>query len=235
MKSALFAMACGLAVIMVPACADDSSAEPVAIIPIGDSLTERVGANTYRCHLDAMLTEADVEFDFVGSRTQPASAYTCSTEFDRDHEAFSGASITQLGDAAIESVGSLQPAVALVLLGGNDLERQSPADVADELASFVGDLQAARPDLTVLVAQYPACLPTPGCEINMAFNDEIADFARLTTDESTVLVVDMYTDFSLDNLHDAYHPNDAGDEEMARRWMSALTDSGAIDVTTESA
>ena len=56
--------------------------------------------------------------------------------------------------------------------------------------------------------------------------------ANLSAGRSTVIVVDMFTDFSLDDLADAALPNDSGDEEMARRWMTALTNSGVIEVAS---
>jgi hypothetical protein len=56
--------------------------------------------------------------------------------------------------------------------------------------------------------------------------------ADLSTARSTVIVVDMFTDFSLDDLADAAHPNDSGDEEMAGRWMAALTDSGVVEAAS---
>lgn len=220
--------------IVVPACGDDSSAEPVTIIPIGDSLTERVGTINYRCYLDAMLNEAGVEFDFVGSLTSGAAEeYNCATEFDLDHEAVNGASIDTRAEPATESVELLQPDVALVLLGGNDVNSQSPDEAADELASLVEDLQAAQPDITILVAQYSPCRSSAAwCENMPPFNEAIASFASLSTERSSVMVVDMFTDFSLDGLQDAVYLNDAGAEEMARRWMAALTDSGAIEAST---
>jgi lysophospholipase L1-like esterase len=222
-----------LSLVIGTACSDDPAAEPVTIIPIGDSLTERVGASTYRCHLDRMLREAGVEFDLVGSLTQPASAYTCPTEFDRDHEAVSGATIDRPPDAALDTVESVQPDVALVLLGTNDLVgQQEPAEVAAELEGFVRDVQRAQPDITILVGQLPPCgYSSDWCQQGWpAFNDEVASFGRLSTDRSTVTVVDMFSDFDLDEATAvAGHPNAAGDEEMARRWMDALTESGAID------
>jgi len=229
-RGVLVSIVVGLAMVTVSACADDSSTEPVTIIAIGDSLTENAGASTYRCHLDAMLNEAGVDFDFVGSLTSvPASDYDCSTEFDRDHEAVNGATIDTRAGPAVESVELLQPDVALVLLGENDLVRQSPTEVADELASLVEDLQAASPDIMILVAQYTPCQSTSSwCQNMPAFNDAIESFARLSTEQSSVTVVDMFTDFSLDGLQDSAHMNDAGAAEMARRWMAALTDSGAI-------
>lgn len=208
--------------------------EPLTIMAIGDSFTDRLKASTYRCYLDQMLNEAGVSFDFVGANSPPASNYTCPTEFDTDHEARSGASIDDRAGPAIESVGLLGPDVALVLLGAGDirLDRQPVDEAADELASFVEDLQATSPDITILVTQLMPCVSTEAaCQEGWpAFNDAIASLRRLSTDRSTVTVVDMYTGFSLDDLlPDGFHPNDAGDQEMAGRWMRALQEAGAVN------
>lgn len=64
-----------------------------------------------------------------------------------------------------------------------------------------------------------------------AFNDAIAGFSSLSTDESSVTVVDMATGFSRDYLRDSFNPNDAGDEFLAGRWMAALQEAGAIGTT----
>ncbi len=217
--------------------ADGVVGEPLTLIAIGDSTTDRSGgAATYRCYLDQMLTEAGVSFDFVGSRNPTrVESYGCPTEFDMDHEAASGADIASRAGPALASVETLQPDVALVMIGSANLDRGEPVDeVADELAAFVADLQAASPDLTILVAQELPCVPNEyrrgRCEeIGPAFNETIATFGELSTATSTVTVVDMHTDFSLnDFLPDGMHTTDAGDEEMARRWMAALAESGAV-------
>jgi lysophospholipase L1-like esterase len=120
-------------------------------------------------------------------------------------------------------------------LGANDIiGHELPSAVADELATFIQDLQSAHPDLAVLVAQYPPCRSSSEwCQQDWpAYNREIASFARLSTDRSSVIVVDMCTGFSLDDLGDSVHPNDAGDEEMASRWMSALSDSGVLEAAS---
>ena len=224
------------------ACGDESAdGQPVSIIAIGDSNTDRAGAATYRCYLDQMLTEAGVSFDYVGGET-PTSAilYDCPTEFDMYHEAAFGGRINEIADPAVASVEALQPDVALVLLGGNDLRFQTRDDAPNELVSFVEDLQAASPDLTILVGQLLPCVPNvPGsllteerCEdFTPAFNEAIASFGELSTATSTVTVVDMHTGFRVDDLlsDDGVHPTDAGDEEMARRWMAALAESGAVE------
>ena len=211
---------------------DGAEDQPLTIMPIGDSNTQRVGASTYRCYLDQMLNEAGVSFDFVGSFDPPAADFTCPAEFDRHHEAISGVSVNQHAPQAIESAELLQPDVALVLLGAADIFNGQPADeAADELAEFIGDLQATRPDITILVGQYTPCRSTSSwCEESWpALNDAIASFADLSTEGSSVVVVDMFTGFSMDYLVDSAHPNDDGDEEMARRWMTGLREAEVIE------
>jgi hypothetical protein len=212
---------------------NDDAGGPVAIMAIGDSFTDRGGVGTYRCHLDRMLTEAGVSFDFVGTRAARAGVYTCPHEFDMDHEAVIGDSIDNRAGPVLESVELLQPDVALVLLGAADIRvNDQPSDeAAAELASFIEDLRAVSSDITILVAQLMPCDPSHEvCEEGWpAFNDAIASFGDLSTERSSVTVVDMYTGFNLDDLPDGFHPNDAGDEEMAKRWMAALAESGAIE------
>jgi len=51
----------------------------------------------------------------------------------------------------------------------------------------------------------------------------------LSTDESTVMFVDMHTGMSTDLLRsNNLSFTDAGDEMMATRWMAALEESGVI-------
>ena len=52
--------------------------------------------------------------------------------------------------------------------------------------------------------------------------------SRLSTEDSDVIVVDMRTGFGPDYLRDAWHPSEAGDQWMARRWMEALQDAGLV-------
>lgn len=225
------------------ACGDDEQSGPLTIMPIGDSWTDGVdGSHTYRCYLDQMLTDAGVQFDFVGSRSTPAAgdSYGCPVEFDQDHESKFAASIGGIRDRALDSVEQLQPDVALVLLGAGELAAAEPPDAAaDELAAFVADLQAVSPDIDVLVAQLiPIDYDGPVddstrslmSQHSAALNDEIASFARLSTDDSLVAAVDMSSEFPVDHLlPDGLHPNEKGDELMATRWMIALQDVGALD------
>jgi len=209
---------------------------PVTIMHVGEGLTQGGrDHSTYRCFLDAMLRDADIAFDFVGSRQKPADGYdyTCPTDFDQDHEAWARARVggfeTEMMTA---SVGALQPDVALIHLGSEDVWMTGdPEGTTERLELFITRLQAASPDITLLVASMIPCVtPLPWCTDGYpALNDALASFSNLSTDESTVMFVDMHTGMSTDLLRsNNLSFTDAGDEMMATRWMAALEESGVI-------
>lgn len=211
---------------------------PITIMAIGEGATQgEVGNSTYRCFLDMMLHDAGVTFDFVGSRQKPQDGnvedYGCPTDFDPDHEAWFGAVVGGMETQKMtESVKALQPDVALIHLGGTDVWRQGdPVGAAERLESFITGLQAVNPDITLLVATMIPCrTPLPWCvEDYPVFNDAIASLGDLSTDESTVVVVDVNTGMSTDLLRsNNLSFTDEGNEMMAARWMAALEESGAI-------
>ena len=219
---------------------------PLTIMPIGDSITHgEAGTATYRCYLDRMLDEAGVSFDFVGSHDANINGleYGCPTAFDQDHEGYAGGTIGSVGSVATFSVEDLQPDVALIHLGGNDIyEGRDPAASASRLASLITELQGVSPDITILVAQIIPCdteQATPRyaglCadeEVGPVFNDAIASFTSLSTDESSVTVVDVNTGFGPDHLRDEWHPSDLGDRLIASRWLQALQEAGLIATGT---
>lgn len=209
---------------------------PVTIMHVGEGLTQGDrNDSTYRCFLDAMLRDAGIAFDFVGSRQKPADGYdyTCPTDFDQDHEAWVGAPLggfeTEMMTASVEA---LQPDVALVHLGSEEVwNTGDPDGTAEKLKSFITGLQAASPDITILVASMIPCVtPLPWCtDAYPALNDAIASFGNLSTEKSTVMSVDMRTGMSTDLLRsNNLSFTDAGDEMMASRWMAALEESGVI-------
>jgi len=217
-----------------------TTASAVTIMHIGGGLTQGGGDHsTYRCFLDTLLHDAGVVFDFVGSRQKPADGYdyTCPTDFDQDHEAWAGAQVGGLEtEMMTASVEALQPDVALVHLGGFDVwKRGEPLVTAGRLELFITGLQAVSPDITLLIAQMIPCVtPLPWCtEDYPALSDAIASFGSLSTDESTVMAIDMHTGVSTDLLRpDNLSFTDAGDEVLASRWMDALEESGVITASS---
>ena len=212
----------------------------LTIMPIGDSITQsETGAPSYRCFLDTMLHARGVSFDFVGSRQTPfgGDPYRCPREFDPDHEGYWGGEINQAVRNVTPNVERLQPDVALIHLGTNDIGRgDTPGDAANELGSFISGLQATQPEITILVAQLIPCDIDEGnnsyaafcAEAIPAFNEAVADLSELSTATSTVSVVDMYTGYDPTHFRDALHPSDEGYVFMAERWLEALVKAGVI-------
>jgi lysophospholipase L1-like esterase len=200
------------------------------MMPIGDSITQgSAGWQTYRCHLDELLTTAGVAFDFVGGRSLPdgGGEYGCPRPFDTDHEGRWGRRIEEVIPDVTAAALLLQPDVALIHLGTNDiLQGQGAADTASELATLVEELRSARSDVVVLVAQIIPCEPSFGtmCSSDLPdFNAFVRELAsKLSTTQSPVIAVDMATGFFLDDLRDGVHPTDAGDLVLAERWFEAL-------------
>ena len=213
-----------------------AAVSPITIMHVGEGGTEGdQNRSTYRCFLDTMLHDAGIAFDFVGSRQKPAYGYeySCPTDFDQDHDAWKGAIAGGMEtEKMTESVEALQPDVALIHLGGDDVWRQNdPVGAAERLKLFITGLQAVSPDTTLLVASMMPCkTPLPWCtEGYPALNDLIASFGSLSTDESIVMFVDMTTGISVDLLRlNGLEFTDAGDEVMAGRWLAALEESGVI-------
>ena len=230
----------GVLILAVTAVVSCSQNEPISIMPIGDSITQgQARSASYRCYLDAMLEDAGVSFELVGSQTEPfgGEEYECPHDFDRDHEGYWGARIAEAGLEVTPAVEELKPDVALIHLGTNDIyEYVPPADAAADLESLISGLQAAHPTITILVAQIIPCgmkAPLPGrCfseEVGPAFHDAVAPFNGLSTDESSVIVVDMYSGFDRYDLRDDWHPNDDGEQYMASRWMIAMERAGLLN------
>lgn len=215
-----------------------AAVSPIMIMHVGEGITQgEVGTSTYRCFLDMMLNDVGVAFDFVGTRQNPIDGdvddYGCPTDFDPDHEAWFGAVAGGMETQKMtESVEALQPDVALIQLGGTDVWRQKdPVGAVERLGLFITGLQAVSPDITLLVGSLIPCrTPLSWCTDDYpVFNDTIASLESLSTDESTVMVVDLHTGISTDLLRsNNLSFTDEGDELVAARWMTALEESGVI-------
>jgi lysophospholipase L1-like esterase len=214
-----------------------SSAAPVRIAPIGDSITEGNNSRqSYRYPLWKKLVAAGVDFDFVGSRNTndgwtPAMPDYLGRQFDRDHE---GHTFNQ----SIEIRNGLQnywmanyvPDIALVHAGTNDWWDDA-AFTETYLRSIVEVLRARNPQIVILLAKlipFYNFNDTQDYHNNRitATNARVAVIAaEMTTAVSPIIVVDQNTGFNRMpgfDSDDGTHPSAAGEEKMAQRWFDAL-------------
>jgi hypothetical protein len=77
----------------------------------------------------------------------------------------------------------------------------------------------------VLLAEIIPCKEEAGCDQFPQINDVNIPMVAQTDDspQSRVFLVDQYSGFDPTTLlHDLYHPNDTGEQFMARQWFNAI-------------
>ncbi|RMI42043.1 SGNH/GDSL hydrolase family protein [Streptomyces triticirhizae] len=213
-----------------PAEAVATAAEPTRIMALGDSITGSPGC--WRALLwQDMRAAGYTDVDFVGSRAPDG----CGFPYDGEHEGHGGILATGIvRDNLLPGwMANANPDVVMMTLGTNDVWSGLPtATILDAYTTMIGQMRAHNPDVQVLVAQILPMNPN-GCgdcgnrvvELNAAIPGWAAG---LTTPESPLTVVDLWTGFdTATDTSDGVHPNDSGIRKMADTWFPALT--GVLD------
>lgn len=222
-------------VIFVGSCAADTQTDPNAlkILPVGDSRAQgaRPAFESYRYPLWKQLVASGQSFDFVGP-LEDAQRYASfqGQRFDRDHAGVGGfttGDILDNIDDALEEIAS--PDVVLLGIGGNDLLGDVPqSQIFANLTEIVATLRQSNPEVTIIMEQI-----APGLSNFMTgqrqvafdqFNARVLVFAgQQSTIASPIIVVDMAQGWSDAWMADDVHYNQAGADEVARRYFQALS------------
>jgi lysophospholipase L1-like esterase len=195
----------------------------VRVLPLGDSITAGVAANSYRPDLWSALDDDFCAVDFTGTQRGPTSASALT--FDRDHEGHSGFRTDQiLADLPTYLAGNT-PDVAMILLGTNNvIQATSLLTAKADLGAIIDQLRTHNPDVTVLLARIPPNKPV-NATATATMNSHISALVtEKNTAQSPVVLVDLFTGFDGTTLlqSDQIHPNAAGDLEIANRFFSIL-------------
>ena len=202
-----------------------AAAEPVRIMPLGDSITGSPGC--WRAILWNRLQAAGyTNIDFVG--TLPTQG--CGVAHDGDNEGHGGILGTNIADQNLLPpwLAATDPDIVLMHLGTNDVwSNRSPATILAAYGKMVDQMRAQNPRTIVLVAQIIPMNPSncADCAARVvALNQAIPAWAAgKSTVESPVRVVDQFTGFNpATDTGDGVHPNDAGIQKMSDRWYPAL-------------
>ncbi|HRX96656.1 MAG TPA: SGNH/GDSL hydrolase family protein [Bacteroidales bacterium] len=231
--------------------ADSLHAQPIQILPLGNSITQASNLyKSYRYELWKKLLDDGLDFNFVGSQTDH---YNCGTpvfpdylgqSFDMDHEGHWGWRCDEVidgdgGTSNCRGSGGLSdwlmnytPDIALIHLGTNDLFQGTGGNYTinttiSELETIVDILRADNPNVIILLA-----LLIPTSDVNQAWkietlNAEIPNIAVTKYDpNSPIVIVDQFTGYDpvTDNQSDGTHPNAIGEEKMAQKWRDAIID-----------
>lgn len=213
-----------------------STAEPVRILPLGDSITQaNKETQSYRYPLWKKLVDAGIEVDFVGSlntnveKSTPDWPDYKGKTFDRDHEGHWGwyTDLFLQSETLPAWLQNYTPDIVLLHLGTNDVFRESHTEeTVIKLKKIIEELQKDNPNVTVLLAKLMSSTSDKNpkiLELN-AQMDKLAEDA--STQTSRVIVVDQNSGFDPKvgaDTYDGTHPNANGEEKMAQRWFDALS------------
>lgn len=222
------------------------------IVAIGDSITQsNLLHPSYRYRLWKKLLKKGISFDLVGSQNKNSDkcikdegAYQCQNGklvnppdqigqkddvdtgkvFDPDHEGYWGKKTDEVLDELRKKnvLPVLAPDVALVHLGTNDIgQGQTVGSAIANLKALIGDLQESNPNVTILVAKIIPYSNNP--QAVTPLNNAIAGLASRSTETSKVIIVDQYSGFdSTTDTFDGVHPNDSGEEKIARKFFNEI-------------
>lgn len=213
--------------------ASPALAAPLKIIAIGDSITQggKLGTEqyTYRWPLTHLLRDEQVDFDFIGTRTEGLDpAYRWPAPWDAHHEGFYGATSAFVRDRLREDLPKLAPPdVALIDLGTND-DKGGIGNIGDAtiapLHDMIGMLRARNPKVAIYVALIPAPIVR-----RVVLHTRVRWAAhQLSTPESPVVAVDQDRSWTADphdpasDTVDWVHPNPRGQRKMAEAWLDAM-------------
>lgn len=215
----LWRLGLALAVGLTIAAAAPAQAESnggVRVMPLGDSITD--GWNVPGGYRIGLWQRASGWYtvDFVGSGFNgPASLG------DHDHEGHPGWRIDELDANIVPWIRSANPRTVLLHIGTNDVNQDHDmANAPARLGALIDKIRVNAPLAEVFVAQLtPESNPTWEARIR-TFNAAIAGVVAQKGPRTHL--VDMHTGLTEADLADGVHPNEAGYDKMAARWLTAL-------------
>ncbi|MCG8926296.1 cellulose binding domain-containing protein [Lentzea sp. CC55] len=204
-----------------PALADQSTprpaAEPVRVMPLGDSITQGGSIGGYRLDLGAKLRAEGRTVDFVGSLADGPGSLP-----DRDHEGHPGWTIAQIDAIVVNRLRTYNPRTILLHIGTNDMYGSDPAGAPRRLSALVDKITAQAPGAEVFVS---TIIPIRFADATVRnYNAAIVPMLRAKAAAGKrVHVVDMYPAVPISDLPDGIHPNAVGYSKMANVWFNALS------------
>ncbi len=199
------------------------------IMPLGDSNTAGVVSGDpiggYRDDLDALLTDAGINFNFVGTLNDGAG-------FDADHEGHNGMRADEIANnlaSWFNTLGSQVPRFIMLQIGTNDISQgQTPQSTADDIADIL--------DVIFNNADYNCVILSSVLPRNDEHDAEVTQLNLLIKNLYYTKRAEGYNIHYLglneifksngnwvnDYLHDQRHPNNDGFNLMAQGFFNAL-------------
>ncbi|CAO2654694.1 Nn.00g114270.m01.CDS01 [Neocucurbitaria sp. VM-36] len=196
--------------------------QTVKVMPFGASIVSKC----WRANLQAKLKNNGIKnFDFVGSLGGSCGG----NGVDQDHEGHAGSLAVDYAKNGNLTVWLNQnpPDVVVMLLGTNDvlLGKKPVNDILAAYDVLLSQMRAKNAKMQIIFSNLlpldPARWPQEGVDGIKALNSAIASYApRKSTAQSPVYFVDNFAGFNaVSDTTDGEHPNDAGNEKMAKKFF----------------
>jgi lysophospholipase L1-like esterase len=207
------------------------------IMIVGNSIS--AGPGCYKKYLaESLAANGITAYEFVGEYADSCrghvrhSAMSCATSGHYTQESFTvpNCTGTERHPGMARLVRSHNPDVVMIQLGVNDVwGGDAPVQpILDNYATLVQQARAHNPRVVVVIAQIHKIITEDCTNTQSTANAERlvaaipAWAARISTNESPVLVADLWTNSDPRQAADCVHPNDAGARRMADNWYAAL-------------
>ena len=205
---------------------------PVAIMPLGDSITydDYVGDTrptseriAYRKTLWESLDADEYWFDFVGSLV---AGNSFSPPFDPDNEGHPGFRDADIASQVYAYLSGKPADVVLLHIGTNNLENDPNYNDPNNVENILDEIDRFDENITVLLARIIERVGDDGR--TNAFNDAVETMAdSRIADGDKIVMVDMEDGAGLDytigvDMIDTLHPNASGYDKMADKWFWSL-------------
>jgi lysophospholipase L1-like esterase len=212
------ALAGATGILHVRAPVPPAAGRPVAIMPLGDSITAGwpdMGYGGYRHRLGALLAHDGYAVRFVGSQRSGRVIP------DPANEGHLGWTIPEL-KAGIDSrhwLETYRPDIVLLHIGTNDLDTGGAGAAPANLSALLADMLARLPDAHVIVAEIIPFQTGP----DAAYDAYVAAIPGIVArDGPRVSLVDMRAILTAGDYADKLHPTTRGYDKMAGAWDTAI-------------
>ena len=160
--------------------------------------------------------------DFVGN-------FSNGSFPDPQHQGVSGRTATELDVASATQSSREQPDVVLLMIGTNDVLRETNAapTVPLEIVSIVNKIHSVDQDTYVLVAELPTLSASTGPDVPARLTQPTPGSPTRSTQLEDAGRAVSFVDTSsltLGDLTDGIHPNTAGYAKLASIWFDAIQD-----------
>jgi len=210
-----------------------STANPVRIMPLGDSITYEnhfsdlshprpIGVRSaYRNYLWYKLRDFNYEANFVGSQV---AGQDIEPSFDPDNEGHPSWTSYDISERVYGWVKSSKPDIILLHIGSNDWD-SSVSGVETILARINSAGRDNGKHIKTIVALILDRAHHE--EWILRFNNNLRSLvSKHKQNGEDVVLVNMYSGAKInyrEDMSDNTHPNDVGYEKMANIWFSAIT------------